>query len=122
SIAGIRLASNELCRYGAKLDLPSAPNASAVSISPTCARTSERNRFRARPFVFIALAISMLPTGTSVVIGVSITPSHVISAITDPAPQAMEYVETRKASGIPLARRADVAPAATIIDANSKTL
>src|SRR5712691_491848 len=33
----------------------------------------------------------------------------------DPAPQAMEYVETRKACGIPLARRADVAPARGIV-------
>src|SRR5580693_3852999 len=51
----------------------------------------------------------MLPTGTIVVMGVSITPNHVISAITDPAPQAMEYVEDaegiRHAFGAPRRRR-----------------
>ena len=64
--------------------------------------------------MFIALAISMLPTGTSDVIAVSITPSTVIREITKPAPQAIAQADTRNALGMPLARRAEVAPAATI--------
>jgi hypothetical protein len=44
SIAGIKPASNEVCTLGTTLELVSAPSASAVSISPTFARTSKRNR------------------------------------------------------------------------------
>ena len=40
----------------------------------------------------------------------------------DPAPKAMAQAETRNAPGIPLARRAEVAPAATIIPASRKPL
>jgi len=103
SMAGIRLASKDSCTYSATLCRGSAPSARAVSISPMCAGTSERNRFSARPLVFIAFAISMLPTGISVVIAVSMTPS-VMMAMTNPAPHVMATVDTRSDPGTPLAR------------------
>jgi hypothetical protein len=55
-------------------------------------------------------------------VGESMTPSNVMSAITDPAPDAIAQVDTWKAPGIPLARRAEVAPAATIIAIRRKML
>ena len=67
-----------------------APNASAVSISPVWDRTSERKRLSARPLVFIAFAMIMLPTGISEVIAVSMTPAQVMIAVTRTAPTAME--------------------------------
>src|SRR4051812_28534464 len=81
------------------------------------ARTSERNRFMARLFAFIAFAMSMLPIGTRDVMAVSITPSAVMIAIVEPAPAAIAHVDTAKAPGNFFARFADVAPAATIMHA-----
>src|ERR1700737_2183333 len=117
SMGGIRLASNADSTYGDTLVFDSAPSARAVSTSPTWASTSERNRFIARLLVFMAFAMSMLPTGTRDVIAVSMTPSQVITAMTDPAPLAIAHVETGNAPGSFFARLAEVAPAATIIAA-----
>jgi len=50
SMVGMRLAlERRPGRTRRRFGLGSAPSASAVSISPTCASTSERNRFSARP-------------------------------------------------------------------------
>src|ERR1017187_9763842 len=76
-------------------------------------------RFKASPLVFIALAISILPTGTRDVMALSMTPSQVIIAITDTAPEAIAHVETVNAPGMPFARLADVAPAAMTMAINN---
>ncbi len=55
-------------------------------------------------------------------IAVSITPAHVITAVTSPAPAAIEYVETLRAPEISFARLAEIEPAAMIMPASRKTL
>src|SRR5579872_6417045 len=107
--AGIRLAENDFCTSLETLTSGDAPSASADSISPICDSNSERIRSSASALVFMALAITMLPTGTIEVIAPSITPAHVITAITEPEPQRIDQNETSKEPGIFLARRADVA-------------
>ncbi len=67
--------------------------------------------------MFIALAMSMLPTGMREGNRGSITPSQVITKITQPPPIAMAAREMVKAPGNPLARRVDMDEASTIMAA-----
>src|SRR6516162_6186830 len=106
SIAGIREEWMLLSTYRLTVVGGVAPRARAVSISPVWASTSARKRFSASPLVFIALAIIMLPTGMSEVMAVSITPAHVMMAVTAPAPTAIAHVDTFRAPGMFRARRA----------------
>ena len=53
---------------------------------------------------------------------VSITPAQVMMAVTNPAPAAIEYVDTLRAPGMFFARLAEIEPAAIIMPVNRKTL
>src|ERR1700743_3727259 len=99
-----------------------APSARGGFISPACAKTSERKRFNTSPLVFMALAMIMLATGISVVMAVSITPAQVMMGVTSPAPAAIEQIDTLRAPGIFLARRAEIDPAVSTMAASSRTL
>src|ERR1039458_1943776 len=70
----------------------------------------------------MALAMIMLPTGISEVMAVSITPAQVMTAVTNPAPAAIEYVDTLRAPGMFLARLAEIEPAARTMPVSRKTL
>src|SRR6185437_11342653 len=120
--AGIKLAEKDFSTSLETLISGAAPSASADSISPICDSTSERKRSSASALVFIALAMIMLPIGTVEVIAPSITPAHVITAMTDPDPSKMDQNETAKLPGIVFVRRAEVAPAASTIAESMNTL
>ena len=71
----------------------------------------------------MALAMIMLPTGMSAVMAVSMTPAQVMMAVTRAGTGGnRKYVETLRAPGMFLARRAEIEPAATIIPASRNTL
>src|SRR5579872_5388525 len=91
--AGIKLAENDRCTSDDTLISGVAPRARADSISPICDSTSERNRSKASALVFMELAITMLPTGTMEVMAPSMTPAHVIKAITEPEPTRIDQNE-----------------------------
>src|SRR5450432_4123438 len=90
---GSRLAYTALRTYGATVTVGSAPSARPASIWPTWAMTSARKRSEAWAQAFIALAMIMLPTGTSIAMFVRSVPLAIITAITVPEPAAMAQKE-----------------------------